>query len=238
MGFAGVVQPLQLDSLGFITVIVASKQSDPTMNYISHLSAFYTRVYADTRLTPHHISLYSALFQLWNSARFENPFQVNRQELMMLSKIGSVNTYTRCLKELDAWQYVRYSPSRNISVGSRVAIITSDNSTAPATDTALRHSNKQKVNNLNIPTMAEVEDYFRAENFPAEQAALFFNYNQAKGWMMGNNRILNWQSAAINWVSKRSSFDKAMSKPRQATKTLQSVNNLFATTNKDYHEPL
>ena len=42
------------------------------MNYIRHLQLVYQQFMEDERLNPSHISLYMAIFQEWNSARFRN----------------------------------------------------------------------------------------------------------------------------------------------------------------------
>ena len=76
------------------------------MNYIRHLHAFYHHVKRDDRLSATHVSLYLALFQFWNYNRFQNPFRIYREELMQLSKIGSKNTYHKCMKELHAFRYI------------------------------------------------------------------------------------------------------------------------------------
>ena len=78
------------------------------MNYIRHLHAFYHHIKRDDRLSTAHISLYMAIFQFWNYHRFQNPFRVNREELMQLSKIGSKNTYHKCTKELHNYRYIIY----------------------------------------------------------------------------------------------------------------------------------
>jgi hypothetical protein len=206
------------------------------MNYINHLSAFYAKVYTEARFTPHHISLYSGIFQLWNNARFENPIQVNRHELMKLSKIGSVNTYIRCLRELDSWSYIQYFPSRNITIGSRIRIIIFNTTIDNTAEIQLRHLNKQikqdKTDNKN-PSIKEIEDYFVNEHLPLEQALLFFNYNNAKGWMMGATPIQNWHAAAVSWVEK--SKNKTKQKPAQLSREAIHKPLTIAT---NYHEPL
>jgi hypothetical protein len=78
------------------------------MNYIRHLHAFYHYIKPDDRLSANHVSLYHALFQYWNYNRFKNPFRINREELMQLSKIGSKNTYHKCMKDLHAYRYIFY----------------------------------------------------------------------------------------------------------------------------------
>lgn len=207
------------------------------MNYIQHLSTFYTKLYTDNRFTPHHISLYLAIFQTWNTEHFHNPIQVSRHELMKLAKIGSINTYIRCLKELEQWNYIQYFPSRNITVGSRIAVLTFDNTTDNRPETPLRHLNKQIETEINIPLLEEVEEYFRLENFPIEQASLFYNYNQSKAWMIGSSPIKNWQAAAINWISKQRSFKRQSPKTETAKTDSKPINHL-ENTEKNYNEPL
>ena len=98
------------------------------MNYILHLNKTFEKFCEDEKLTPFHISLYYSLFQYWNMARFRNPISISRDELMRSSKIGSVNTYIRCIKELDKWQYIKYIPSYNPQKGSHVYLYSFNNS--------------------------------------------------------------------------------------------------------------
>ncbi|WP_335965141.1 hypothetical protein [Galbibacter sp. PAP.153] len=90
------------------------------VNYIKHLNGVFDVFAADSRLNPTHISLYMALFQLWNAARFTESFYISREEVMHLSKIGSKATYHRCIKELHHRNYVLYIPSHNPYKGSRI----------------------------------------------------------------------------------------------------------------------
>lgn len=96
------------------------------MNYIRHLSSFFQKVSDDNRLNPHHISLYIALFQIWNINRFENPFQISRNEVLKLCKIGSLNTYHKCLNELNLYGYIQYIPSHNPMKGSLINLYNFD----------------------------------------------------------------------------------------------------------------
>lgn len=90
------------------------------MNFIKHFLGLMDRIAVDERLTPHHVSLYVTLFHVWNLNHFRNPVSIARSEMMHLSKIGSVNTYLRCLKELSQWGYLTYEPSFNAMRGSKV----------------------------------------------------------------------------------------------------------------------
>lgn len=96
------------------------------MNFIKHFKSWITRVEADNRLKSHHVSLYDALFYCWNANRFRNPTTIFRHEIMAISKIGSINTYTKGLRELTEWGYIRYEPSFNPQLGSKVHLFRFD----------------------------------------------------------------------------------------------------------------
>lgn len=95
-----------------------------SVNYISHLNAWFEKSFEDERLQSSHMSLYMALFQFWNMNRFQNPFTIYRDEIMKAAKIGSKTTYTKCLKDLHTWQYIKYDPSFNPHRGSQVHLYT------------------------------------------------------------------------------------------------------------------
>ena len=105
------------------------------MNYIRHLNGFFERVERDERLTAYHVSLYMALFRVWNQNRFRNPFPVCREELMARARIGSTNTYARCMKQLCQWQYIRYRATGNAHTGWKVSCIAFDTRTDTGSDT-------------------------------------------------------------------------------------------------------
>lgn len=90
------------------------------VNYIHHMENTLVKFKEDQRITPWHISLYFALFHIWNSVHFRDEINIRREELMSLSKIGSANTYTKCLKQLNDWKYIKYTPSKSRFVSSKV----------------------------------------------------------------------------------------------------------------------
>lgn len=103
------------------------------MNYIRHLNAFFSSIRSDNRLTSSHVSLYLALFQYWNFNRFQNPFPVYRDNMMQLSKIGSKNTYHKCIKQLHHLHYIFYHPPVSKFQPVRISIIRLDIKKEPDT---------------------------------------------------------------------------------------------------------
>jgi len=110
------------------------QKNDEVVNYIRHLLGISEKFIDDDRLGPLHVSLYYAVFQSWNLAKFRNPISVSRDELMRASKIGSANTYTKCLKELDSWGYIKYHPSFNPHKGSQIYLYTFNKTTNNGSD--------------------------------------------------------------------------------------------------------
>lgn len=108
------------------------------MNYIKHLTGFFEKVSIDFELNPTHISLYMAVFQLWNQNRFQNPIGISRDELMRISKISSTATFHKCIKELSTKGYVIYSPSYNPFKGSTLEVINLDYYTRPVQKKEIR----------------------------------------------------------------------------------------------------
>ena len=96
------------------------------MNYIRHLNSFYNFVKKDDQLTSSHLSLYMALFQYWNYNRFQNPFPIYRDNLMQLSKIGSKNTYHKCIKDLHLAKYIYYHQPASKFQPVKISIIRLD----------------------------------------------------------------------------------------------------------------
>ena len=74
----------------------------------------------DERLLATHISLFTALFVQWQWNDFKSPFPITRKELMTYSKIASIATYHKCIRELDEYGYIRYQPSFDPIRGSLV----------------------------------------------------------------------------------------------------------------------
>ncbi len=105
------------------------------MNYLRHTNGFFERLGRDKRLSSCHISLYLALFRQWNVCRFASRFVVSRSETMEMARIGSANTYVRCMKELSDWCYIHYKASSNLHCGSIVSCIRFDTEADPASGT-------------------------------------------------------------------------------------------------------
>jgi len=90
---------------------------------IQQLIFFYQKIQDDNRITTTHISLYMALFEFWNLNDFKNPIHISRRQIMPLSKISGIATYHKCIKDLQAYGYIRYTPSYHPAICSEVYML-------------------------------------------------------------------------------------------------------------------
>lgn len=214
------------------------------MNYIKQLTAAMVLFTDDDRLNTAHVSLYLALFQLWNINRFRNPISINRTEVMKISKIGSRVTYHKCIKDLDNWSYLKYEPSHNPLKGSRVYMFNFETTpkqavsqpseqlsgqvVGPSLNNTNSKKNSKQIKTMVTPSLEEVQDFFENKM----EAEKFFNYYTSNGWKVGGRTPMkDWKAAARNWTIKANEISNGNGQ-------VQKRDNLHTIENKDYNIPL
>ena len=191
-----------------------------TINYIVHLNNSFKRFTEDDKTTPFHISLYMALFHKWNNAKFRNPISVARDDLMFLSKIGSANTYTKCLKELDKWGYIKYTPSHSYHVGSKIYMYTFNTTKKTTTTKTTNNATDISANKTTDKTTAQdVRPYINSLNNTNKTNKL--NSVNTSSTTLKNKKLINSKKDDENKEKK-----VAQKKERP---TLQDVKNYFAS---------
>jgi hypothetical protein len=88
-------------------------KSAQQVNYIRHLENFLSIVDAGNAIHFGHVALYVSLFRLWNMHYFVNPFCPSRSEIMSHAGFRSKDAFYRNLKELNAFDLIRYYPSKS-----------------------------------------------------------------------------------------------------------------------------
>lgn len=90
---------------------------------------------------------------------------------------------------------------------------------------------KEKVNQLTIPELEEVLQFFQQKSFPVLEANKFFNYFKSTGWLVGGKiPMADWQAAANNWMLNAPKFI--------SNERTDRTKQLDTTSGKDYSEPL
>jgi hypothetical protein len=55
------------------------------------------------------------------------------------------------------------------------------------------------------PTLQEICDYKKEKGLP-DEVENFFNYYESNGWMVGKNKMKNWQAAFSGWCNRSKNF--------------------------------
>ena len=84
------------------------------VNFFRHQELFYDLVASSDAINFTQIAIYQAMFRFWNHQYFQNPVQLDRDDMMILAGIKSRSTFYRVLHELDALDLIRYYPSRSV----------------------------------------------------------------------------------------------------------------------------
>jgi len=81
--------------------------------------------------------------------------------------------------------------------------------TIPSNKTDNKPNNKKRVQNLEnfvAPSLLEISEFIKKENIKSVVADCFFNFYQGKNWMVGKNKMQDWESQIKVWESRE--FEK------------------------------
>lgn len=88
------------------------------------------------------------------------------------------------------------------------------------------------------PHIELVKDYFKFQNYSEFEAERFYNYYSSNGWLIGGKTIMkDWKASARNWMLNTTKFTVNFPQ-NNVGKEQTRAQNLHATTDKNYAEPL
>lgn len=90
---------------------------------LAPITFFYDAAQHDAIISATHVSLYFALFHQWQLSNCINPFEIKRDKIMMLAKISSRKTFSKCMRVLHDTGYIKYIPSYNPEISSMVCLM-------------------------------------------------------------------------------------------------------------------
>lgn len=172
-----------------------------------------------------------ALFQYWNFNRFQNPFPVYRENMMQLSKIGSKNTYHKCIKQLHQAQYILYHPPTSKFQTVKISMI--------RLDTKQEASNYKQLDlfSLNIetdsvPNLTATSTDFDTGTVPKMGQYIKQTYKQERETpthqiFKRNKKIQN----AVNNITQVPNLGHALSGVEGQLPTLSEVERFFTENN-------
>lgn len=102
----------------------------------------------------------------------------------------------------------KVSPNVNVNVNANE----NDNANANA-------NAKVSRSHFRAPTYEEIFEFMKMKNGMAgniwpdakviSESKAFFNHYESNGWMVGKNKMKNWEAAVRNWMNNNSKFEKS-----------------------------
>jgi hypothetical protein len=88
------------------------------------------------------------------------------------------------------------------------------------------------------PSLDQVKEYFRQEEYSEFEAERFYNYYTSNGWLIGGKtKMIDWNAAARNWMLNTAKF--TINLPQNLQQREQpKAKHLQVTEDKNYAEPL
>lgn len=168
-----------------------------------------------------HSDLFFYIVYLWNELGQVEEFGLPTTFTMQALGIGSYNTYKKALQDLVEFGFILIiSEAKNQHQSKVIAISNIDeatdkasdkplkravnNTTAKATDYIKRTTNnklnkEQKRERFTPPKLHEIEQLIMNKNYQNVNPDKFFNHYESNGWMVGKNKMKNWQAALRKW---------------------------------------
>lgn len=229
------------------------------VNYVIQLHRVMAKFKKIEEAKPNHISLYMALFFVWNEQYFENPVFNSPNKILSISKIKSKTTMLKVLRELSCWGFLTYKPTHNPFAESEINLI--NFCTIPKNgqvvyqnlegslpkngrqvyqkldDTYINNNSKHyKHSRESLPKNDQaVVEFFLEEKSTEIEAKKFFNHYESVGWKTsGDKRIENWKAAARKWMLRSEDFFKKNERRPRG----QILGDYNTPKNVDYNKPL
>lgn len=145
----------------------------------------------------------SAMFQLIkpqidaNNRRKENGMKGGRPKTETKPKHNLDETKPKPRLNLDV---TKHEPNVNVN-----ANVNDKEKVSPIGDT------KKKTVRFSPPTLSEVRSYCQEKGLTVD-AERFVNFYEAKGWMVGKNKMKDWKAAVRGWASREKSEGKKATK--------------------------
>ena len=200
------------------------------VNYVNHHRQVNLKMSEDSNISPYHISVYNALFQIWNECHFDTDLSINRNDVMKLSKIGNANTYTRILKQLDEQGYIKYKPSFNPLIGSKVTIIRYDKGTDKGSDRGTVKSSSKGGDKGGDTLYKQVNNKtIKQEKPPTPKGEFPFKYDV---YLEEINKMFGRNHKVVSKKLKRS----IQARLREGYKNINFLNAMINVKNNEFHK--
>lgn len=106
-----------------------------------------------------------------------------------------------------------------------------ENETVNEDEIDIDKKEKAKISKFQIPTIDEIQQYCD-ERKNTVNATKFLNFYQAKGWMVGKNKMKDWKACVRTWEENRQEKEIEKEKPAVGRMTETAIKNTVNAFNQ------
>lgn len=182
------------------------------MNYIELINHFW-KERRRTRLASTEADLYYFLMQESNIRGWENPFECSNG--LIAATIGvTEKTLIDARSRLQQKGLISFVPGQRKKKSPVYTLLPgkADRKCKARTPEKKLEAKAGKEGKLAIPTLKDVETYCRQRRNGVD-AQIFIDFYTAKNWMIGKNKMKDWQAAVRTWEKNREDKHRGLNNP-------------------------
>lgn len=162
------------------------------MNYIGIINEFWKKR-RSVRLSSAEADVYFFLLQESNQRGWENPFSC--PNTLACAIIGiSEKTLISVRRRLQEKGFIDFESGKSNGKSPVYTLLTDQS--------GIEKLSNQSVGKFIKPNLNMIENYCK-ERENAIDPQTFYNFYQAKGWMIGANKMQDWKAAVRSWEQKQ-----------------------------------
>ncbi|WP_445755976.1 transcriptional regulator [Polaribacter sp.] len=212
------------------------------MGFIEYLPSY--NPYSGSEVIIHDLSDRKAVFKSQTSSIIVQTIPINNQaNSNVTEQVNEPNIYNK---------KKTFKNNKNISIDTNFKIFNEGEFLIDSKREMLSHSPTQMKNNqsevgkkssakkreIENPSIEQVKEYFKQEEYSEFEAERFYNYYTSNGWLIGGKtKMIDWNAAARNWMLNTAKFTVNLPQNLQS-KEQPRAKHLQVTEDKNYAEPL
>lgn len=212
------------------------------MGFIDYLPSY--NPYSGSEVILHDLSDRKAVFKSQTSSIIVQTIPINNQaNSNVTEQVNEPNIYNNNKTSKN---------NKNISIDTNFKIFNEGEFLIDSKREMLSHSPTQMKNNQNEvgkkssakkreienPSIEQVKEYFKQEEYSEFEAERFYNYYTSNGWLIGGKtKMIDWNAAARNWMLNTAKFTINLPQNNQVKKQPK-AKHLQVVEDKNYSEPL
>ena len=195
------------------------------MGFIEYLPSY--NPYSGSEVIIHDLSDRKAVFKNQTSSIIVQTIPINNQaNSNVTEQVNEPNIYNNNKTSKN---------NKNISIDTNFKIFNEEEFLEVEKKEKKSSAKKREIEN---PSIEQVKEYFKQEEYSEFEAERFYNYYTSNGWLIGGKtKMIDWNAAARNWMLNTAKFTINLPQNNQV-KEQPKAKHLQVVEDKNYAEPL